>query len=167
MGFTSIESIKTAGFTGFKTVEELRNNKSLIPKEQGVYLILNLKKPTFLETGTGGFFKGKNPNAEIETLEENWIENAPVIYIGKAISLYKRLGQYFHFGEGKNVGHWGGRFIWQLENSKDLVVCWKTTEEEARIEEINLIQKFVKQYGKRPFAKLIFLFFNYYTIAGF
>jgi len=156
MSFTNIESIKAAGFTGFKTVEELRNNKSLIPKERGVYLILNLNPVfTFIETGTGGFFKGRNPNVEIEILNENWIENSPVIYIGKANSLHKRLGQYFRFGKGKNVGHWGGRYIWQLENSKDLVVCWKTTEEEPRIEEVNLIQKFVKQYGKRPFANLI------------
>jgi excinuclease UvrABC nuclease subunit len=156
MSFTNVESIKAAGFTGFKTVEELRNNKSLIPKEQGVYLILHSNPIyTFIETGTGGFFKGRNPNVGIATLEENWIENTPVVYIGKATSLYKRLGQYFRFGEGKNVGHWGGRFIWQLENSKDLVVCWKTTEEEARNEEANLIQKFVKQYGKRPFANLV------------
>ena len=36
------------------------------------------------------------------------------------------------FGSGKKVGHKGGRFIWQLKDSANLVVCWKRTEEEPR-----------------------------------
>lgn len=156
MNFKDIDTLKAAGFIGFKTIEELGSNKGLIPKVKGVYLILNLNSnPSFKEVGTGGFFKGKNPNVLVETLREKWIAEATVIYIGKATSLFKRLGQYFRFGEGKNVGHWGGRYIWQLENSKDLVVCWKTTENDPREMESALIQEFVKQFGKRPYANLI------------
>ena len=60
------------------------------------------------------------------------------------------------FGQGKPVGHWGGRLIWQLEDAKDLIVCWKVLEkEEPREEEKKMIQAFKKQHeGKRPFANL-------------
>ncbi|MBN8622857.1 MAG: GIY-YIG nuclease family protein [Flavobacteriales bacterium] len=144
------------GFTGFKTIAELMVNKNLIPKENGVYLILCLEKECkFLEIGTGGFFKGKDPNVNLETLEQNWVNASNIVYIGKATDLQKRLNQYFNFGNGKNVGHYGGRLIWQLENSKNLQVCWKVTSEDPRIIEAELIQKFSTKFGKRPFANLV------------
>ena len=40
--------------------------------------------PEFLSRGTGGFFKGKDPNVSITELETNWVENTCVVYIGKA-----------------------------------------------------------------------------------
>lgn len=144
------------GFKGFSTIAELMINKQLIPKEKGVYIILCLDQPCqFLEIGTGGFFKGKDQNVALEVLQENWIDFSNVVYIGKAKDLQKRLNQYFNFGNGKNVGHYGGRFIWQLQNSKNLVVCWKTTTEDPRIIEAELIQKFSRKFGKRPFANLL------------
>lgn len=156
MNFTDIQSIQSAGFTGFKTIKQLRTEKTIIPKTNGVYLILNPHMDcSFLEIGTGGFFKGRNPNVDVELLRENWIENSPIVYIGKATSLHKRLGQYFRFGEGKNVGHWGGRFIWQMANSCDLIVCWKETKENPREVEKLLIQEYIGHYGKRPFANLV------------
>ena len=131
-------------------------NKNLIPKENGVYLILCLEKECkFLEIGTGGFFKGKDPNVNLETLEQNWVNASNIVYIGKATDLQKRLNQYFNFGNGKNVGHYGGRLIWQLENSKNLQVCWKVTSEDPRIIEAELIQKLSTKFGKRPFANLV------------
>jgi len=162
MNFKEIEEIEKEGFTGFKTMRELFDDNSIIPKMKGVYMVLNLsKEKEFLANGTGGFFKGKNPNVSIQELENNWIENTIVVYIGKAggkksgATLQKRLKQYFSFGQVYNVGHYGGRLIWQLKNSKDLVVCWKELPtEEPRMVEIELIQKFVAQFSKRPFANL-------------
>lgn len=60
------------------------------------------------------------------------------------------------FGQGKPVSHWGGRLIWQLEDAKDLIVCWKVLEkEEPRNVEKEMIQEFKEQHkGKRPFANL-------------
>ena len=59
MLYKSIDTIKTAGFTGFKSVSELWNDDSIIPKERGVYLIINPKYESkkFLAKGVGGFFK--------------------------------------------------------------------------------------------------------------
>ena len=162
MNFDDIEEIKKAGFIGFKKMSELFIDSSLISKIKGVYLILNPdKKFEFLTVGTGGHFKGKNPNVPISELKANLVDNTIVIYIGKAgkngskATLQSRLKQYFSFGQGGNVGHWGGRLIWQLKNSKELVVCWKALPtEDPRTIESGLIQQFVSKFSKRPFANL-------------
>lgn len=160
---------KRLGFEGFKPVNELMNSVDVVPTKKGVYMVLRVATsvPVFVEKGTGGFFKGKNPNVTIEDLKKNWIEGERVLYIGKAggtkkdgtaskVTLQERIALYMCFGQGKPVGHWGGRLIWQLEGAKDLVVCWKVLEkEEPREEEKKMIQKFKEQHdGKRPFANL-------------
>lgn len=160
MDFNSIEQIKAAGFTGFRTMRELFADSSCIPKIRGVYMVLNpTRKKGFLSVGTGGYYKGKDPNVSLAELERNWVEDALVVYIGKAGSLTsmrtlaQRLREYFRFGQGKKVGHWGGRLIWQLRNSADLVVCWKTLpDEEPQDVETRLIEAFRRQFAKRPFA---------------
>lgn len=160
--FNDIDEIRNAGFTGFKTVAELFVDNTCIPKRKGIYLVLhNNFAPSFLITGTGGFFKSKNPNVSLTFLSDNWVDSANVVYIGKAGSgagkatLHSRLMQYFSFGQGKNVGHWGGRLIWQLKDSKKLIVCWKSLpDSEPREVEAFLIQRFKEQFGKRPFANL-------------
>lgn len=164
MDFNNIEHIKEAGFLGFKSVRELMVDCSEIPTIKGVYLVLNIDKypPSYLEVGTGGHFKGKNPNVSHDRLRDNWVENTIVLYIGKAggdtrgATLKSRLKQYFGFGSGKNIGHWGGRYIWQLATSSDLIVCWKPMlHDNPRDEEQRLIAQFVTQFGKRPFANLV------------
>jgi len=163
MNFSSINGIKKAGFVGFKTMQELFIDNSLIPTIKGVYLILYLdeKAPLYLKKGTGGYFKGKDPNISIKELEKNWINKTIVVYIGKAGSdsskatLKSRLKQYFGFGQGKNIGHWGGRLIWQLASSSNLIVCWKPLpNDDPRFVEEQLIQDFKIQFGNRPFANL-------------
>lgn len=163
MNFTNIPQIQAAGFTGFKTMKELFKDHLVIPQVRGVYLVLNpTKEKEFVETGTGGHFKGKNPNVSIPELEKNWVEEAIVVYIGKAggegksATLQSRLKQYLDFGQGNNVGHWGGRLIWQLKNAEDLVVCWKPlSTEEPRSVEADLIKDFASEFSKRPFANLV------------
>lgn len=156
MNFNDINDLKKAGFTGFLKIGDLFQDSSILPNNYGVYLILYLEnKPCeFLTIGSGGHFKGKNPNVSFSDLKSNWVENTSVIYIGKAKSLKSRLKQYFSFGQGKNIGHYGGRYIWQLKNSKDLVVCWKSLSTDPREYELELIRLFVTKYGRRPFANL-------------
>jgi len=156
MTYNDIEEIKKAGFTGFKKMSDLFLDSSILPDSNGVYLILNAdnKSGDFLPVGSGGHFKGKNPNVSLAELKANWVDNTKVVYIGKATSLKSRLRQYFGFGQGKNIGHYGGRFIWQLKYSKDLVVCWKALTTDPREFEVELIRQFVSIYGCRPFANL-------------
>ena len=153
------------GFEGFKTMGELMNGaRAQIPTQKGVYVVLREKEsaPQFMTEGTGGFFKGQNPNVSLSELKDNWVDDAQVVYIGKAgganssATLQKRLGQYLRFGQGANIGHWGGRYIWQLSDSQDLVICWKTlTDNEPREVEHQMIADFKTAHGgKRPFANL-------------
>ena len=143
-------------------MKELFVDSSSIPQIKGIYMVLNpTKKGKFLAVGTGGHFKGKNPNISISELKENWVDDTIVVYIGKAgnegssATLKSRLRQYFGFGQGKNIGHWGGRLIWQLENSADLIVCWKALPtEDPRSVESAFIQEYVTRFSKRPFANL-------------
>lgn len=161
--FNDIEKLKKFDFIGFKSVTELNNNPNLLPNQMGVYLVLNLsdKKIEFLTKGVGGFFKEKDPNIPIAELENNWVKNCKTIYIGKAgglngnATLRSRLKQYLKFGQGKNIGHYGGRLIWQLKNHLDLTFCWlPMTEIEPREIEKKLLAYFTNQYGQRPFANL-------------
>jgi hypothetical protein len=163
MIFDTIDAIKKEGFVGFRSMADLFTDSSVLPKIKGIYLVLYLEKkgPEFLTVGTGGHFKGKNPNVPLSELKQNWVDETIAVYIGKAgkdgsaATLQSRLRQYFGFGQGGNVGHWGGRLIWQLRNSRNLVVCWKALPNaDPRTVEANLIQEFVKKYGKRPFANL-------------
>lgn len=162
MDINNINSIRKNGFTGFVTVESLWNDKSCIPKTNGVYLVLDTNgKPEFIDPGVGGFFKGKDPNVSVEELNDNYVPDSLAVYIGKAggptsmATLHSRLGQYLRFGEGKNVGHWGGRLIWQLKEHRNLVFCWKSTpDDDPREVEKSMIIDYLNQFGKKPFANL-------------
>ena len=164
MKYNNYKAILSSGFFGFESVKNLTDDgcKS-VSKQRGVYLILHLKKssPKFLSESAGGYFKRKNPTVDVSKLKSNWVEDTIVIYIGQAgggnsnATLQKRLEQYMRFGQGIPVGHWGGRYIWQLSNNRELIVCWKpiSNDDPREIEKIH-IQEFASIYGKRPFANL-------------
>lgn len=169
MNFNNIGELKKNGFEGFKKISELFINQSSIPNERGVYLVLfnGKEKPKFMPKGVGGFFKGKNPNVSIQELNSNWVDNTIVIYIGQAggirngkwsdATLSKRLGAYMKFGQGQDIGHYGGRLIWQIEDYKNLIVCWKSLPNklmDPKVYEDELITSFKNIYGSRPFANL-------------
>ena len=169
MKYRTIDDLKKAGFEGFCSVEKLRDDLSGIPAVAGVYMVVYQGDvmPEFLENGTGGLKRKKdksgklkiiNPNVPVSELKSNWVKDTCVVYIGKATTLSKRISQYLKFGNGKSIGHWGGRLIWQIKDSKDLLFCWKAIpEHKSNSVEIEkeLIADFKRQYGgKRPFANL-------------
>ena len=69
--YNDIESLRTYGFNGGVPIASLKTNCSMIPDVQGIYLITKelKQKASFLKVGTGGHFKGKNPNVAIQELE--------------------------------------------------------------------------------------------------
>jgi len=161
--FRTLEEIRQQGFVGFTRISELMGDPSIIPDKPGVYMVLynGTTTPTFINPGTGGFFKQKNPNVSLASLMKNWVNDTVVVYIGKAggngsnTTLSKRLRMYVRFGQGAPVGHYGGRLVWQIKNSGDLLICWKPQiTEEPRNVEAGLIREFVDEYLVRPFANL-------------
>ena len=157
MDFKSIDGVKKEGFMDFNKISELRTGDRKIPQIPGVYFVLNPNNENaeFLEVGSGGHFKGRNPNVPIAELKFKHVKNTVLVYIGKADNLGKRIGQLLKFGRGMNVGHYGGRYLWQLKNHEDLVICYiPSFSEDPRELEKKYIRDFEKQYGKKPFANI-------------
>jgi hypothetical protein len=165
MNFNSIDDIRVEGFDGFATISALQKSKcGQVPSEPGVYMVLrpNAMPPEFCSESKGGHFKDRDPTVKVICLKSRWVEDVLVLYIGKAGSLggtatlRSRLKAYMRFGEGEKVGHWGGRYVWQLQNSSRLLVCWKATEPNSlpRNVEKKLIGDFEQAYGKPPFANI-------------
>ena len=157
----SIEGIRKSGFHGFLPISALQTSRCCeVPNEPGVYLILrpNSARPEFLVESVGGHFKRRNPTVLVDRLQENWVEDALILNIGKVgprkATLKSRLWQYLRFGQGEAVGHWGGRYIWQLTQSCNLLVCWKITPVDPRKVEKALIEEFKTAHGKLPFANM-------------
>lgn len=143
------------GFEGFVSWATLSQRD--LPHGGGVYVVLRESGAPyeFLGKSVGGHFKAKDPTVAVQVLANEWIEDAQVVYIGKATSLRSRIWQYRQFGTGRPVGHWGGRYVWQLDDSQNLTVAWRTTpDQDPRDVERALISDFVRDYGRRPFANL-------------
>ena len=162
--FTDLDELKQYGFEGFATVESIQKGMvTNVPSAKGIYLVIYLSenKPVFMEKSIGGHFKGKDPAVDKEILKKKWVDNTIVAYIGQAgggssnATLKSRIRQLVEFGSGKPIGHWGGRYLWQIKESTDLVLCWKLTpNSDARTVENELIRNFISHYGVLPFANL-------------
>lgn len=110
-------------------------------------------EPTLVATSPAGWFKGRDPSVSVDELQNAWVPGAEVLYIGKAGELRRRLNEYRRHGEGLQVGHWGGRYIWQLADTDLLLVAWQRTPDlDPAGVESRLIAEFVTSYGRRPFA---------------
>ena len=163
--FDDLELIKVAGFGGFVEIKDLRSSKlRTVPDKMGIYLVLrtSAKPPVFLEESPAGHLNGEDPTVTVEKLRTNWVDNTIVLYIGKAggpgldANLFTRLRDYLSFGAGNKAPHRGGRLIWQIANSEDLILCWKETpNDDPEDVETDLIAEFKSKHaGRRPFANL-------------
>jgi hypothetical protein len=157
VNFTSA-GLREAGFAGFETVAKLRETTcGSVPRSPGVYVVLRdaAEPPIWVDPSPGGWFKKRDPTVASTILTAKMVAGTPVMYIGKADVLHKRLGDYLKFGSGKAVGHWGGRYIWQIADSEDLVIAWRETKDPTRLEG-DLLRDFTSQFGALPFANLRF-----------
>lgn len=154
------QTLEARGFRGFLPFGELKDSE--VPAEAGVYVVLRPDRhsPAFLPSSPAGRFKERDPSVSVEELTAAWVDGAVVVYIGKAASgkdgqrgLRQRLDEYLRHGAGKKVGHWGGRYIWQLENSPELLVAWMPTpgQDPGAVEDM-LIAEFEQIHGALPFA---------------
>lgn len=149
--------LEREGFSGFVPVATLAGPRGLdqVPRDPGVYVLVRAgtEEPHFIDPGTGGWFKGTDPNVRKGVLAANWVAAAPVVYIGMASSLRARVSQLIRFGQGRNVGHKGGRYLWQLADSGKLLLARQVHRAPAA-RESELLEAFVGEYGAFPFANL-------------
>jgi hypothetical protein len=161
--------LEAAGFSGWRTWAELRSSElAEVPCKPGVYVVFrpSTAGPVFIHPSPAGWFKGQDSSVSIERLEDEWVPDAHVVYTGKADfrrrrkqieALRERLGEFARFGAGEAIGHRGGRLIWQLADSGELLVAWReiTWSEKARNYEKRLLSRFADLHGeRRPFANL-------------
>jgi len=144
------------GFEGFDTIGSLRRTDlRAVPLTSGVYAVLrpDLAEPIFLSVSSGGRWKGKDPSVPLPLLEAAWLRDAYVLYFGQTKVLRDRIELYLAFGAGQNVMHSGGRYLWHLDRTEDLIVAWWPCQR-PRVVEQALIVLFRTVYGDRPFANL-------------
>lgn len=144
------------GFVGFVPFVDLPY--STVPEGEGIYVVLRpaASSPAFLARSPAGHRKGHDPTTTTATLNSAWVPGATVVYVGKAAGrhgLRKRLNAYRRQGQGRNAGHSGGEYIWQLSDSDTLLVAWRTvTDPPADQAEAKLIAEFTALHGALPFA---------------
>lgn len=134
MDFDSPRSLWSGGFRGFVDVDALRQSRCAeVPAQPGIYIVLRCspEPPAFLATSPAGHFRGKDPTVPVEILRTEWVDQALVLYIGQAggrgstETLRSRIKSLVDFANGKPIGHWGGRLLWQVQGSNRFHVCWR------------------------------------------
>lgn len=154
--------LEAQGFEGFFTTGQLHAERCEgLPNERGVYAVVreSLAKPEFMPRSTAPAYRGENPSRPIDELTLRWVKGAQLLYVGRAAGpgvrslLKQRIKRYLRFGRGKVVGHWSGRFVWQLCDHAALRVAWKRTgDEDPAAVEARLLSLFVQRYEALPFA---------------
>ena len=157
----SRRALEEGGFRGFVPFAELPGAD--VPLAPGVYAVLrtSTEPARFSASSPAGRFKQKDPAVAVEVLAKRWVEEPEVLYVGKATTgstgrrgLQKRLEEYRRHGAGEPVGHWGGRYLWQLEDRDALLVAWNPTHEDAAVVETRMLGDFKERYRALPFANL-------------
>jgi hypothetical protein len=150
--------LERVGFVGWVPWSSCPASLTVIDRRSGgVYVIYRAGplEPRYLDGSPGGRFRG-DPSVSQEVLKANWVPGARVIYIGKGKHgrLRKRLEEFVGFGRGGEHRHWGGRLIWQLDRSEELLVAWRTlpAEIDPAVVEKEMIVAFRADYGKPPYA---------------
>ena len=158
-----IDGISLDGFSEPISIDELRQTRcGKVPEKSGIYMIIRPSDsaPRFLRKSTGGLFKALDPSYPLKVVHENWVDGAHVMYVGMTAAdggLRSRLCQFFDFGAGKRVGHRGGRLLWHLVDSPELLVRWRTcAASKADAAETAAIASFKSVHdGRRPFANIL------------
>lgn len=146
------------GFTGFESAVALRATRcASVPTEPGVYVVVRPSRdvPRFLTQSVGGHFKGRDPTVAVALLQPRWVLGAETVYIGKAerSTLRTRVRLLVDYGGGAAVGHQGGRYLWQLGESGELLVAWRADPHPTRSEN-ELLMAFASTFGTYPYANI-------------
>jgi hypothetical protein len=153
------QDLERRGFEGFVKISELRQGIQRVPSQKGLYAVLRLSEsePSFLPRSPASWFKGKDPTVSQADLSENWVHGAQTLYVGSADDLRARIDLLIEFsdaGQARSIFHWGGRLLWQLADSDDLVVAWKAAQAGIGSAQRDLVIEFREEFGQLPYANL-------------
>ncbi|PBC73450.1 GIY-YIG nuclease family protein [Fibrobacter intestinalis] len=157
-----LQSINAKDFNieGPFPIKDLQAGKVDVPKSAGVYFVGKIDDTKSLRACSAkacNLEKGTRVKwYELDSLEKKLNAGDVVLYIGKAnpesedskYGLKDRLRNYMKsqedFQKGKSSNHQGGRAIWQLENAKELGVCWIQTKDASEAKELEkaLLKKY-------------------------
>lgn len=145
-------------FRDFVSISELRESRlQHVPDRPGVYAVLreSTSRPEFLARSPAGHFKGKDPTVSRTEVEARWNERSRILYLGATIRTLKtRLCELLDFGSGQAVGHWGGRIMWQVAGSEELLVGWNTATRDPHGIKAELLLEHEQEAQRMPFANL-------------
>lgn len=169
----TLDIMKKYKLTEYVTLKQYKADpdgvKSKLPFVKGIYFVIYPHESPlglFLKTGTGGFFNKKNPNVPLADLWDKWVDDADILYIGQTggtsitgkasgSTLIERITDLIDFGNRKKAGHWGGRYLWQHENSENFKVYWyPCTTDNPEVLKNEVLAEFKQFYHKKPFANL-------------
>lgn len=148
------------GYEGFQRFSDLPSTH--VSSSGGVYVVLREADdpPAFIPISQAGRYKGRDPSVAVDTLASAWVPGAHLLYVGRAglggdgrRGISRRLDEYRRHGSGEVVGHWGGRYIWQLADHDELRVAWKPDDDPSGAE-ADLLDAFIGEHGRLPFANL-------------
>lgn len=146
-------------FSNFHSFEYLHaHGYSEIPNKKGVYIVSvpeNFTKTITPDTVAINEYRDRSMLYHVSILESKWIDNCPILYIGKASGefngLRQRIGQYVRYGYAECNNHRGGRAIWQLQDSRSLLIGYMVSDHAENFEN-ELLHEFINRYGKLPYA---------------
>lgn len=157
-----VEGLRRQGFEGFVRFADLE--LAQIPTEPGIYVVVwdGTGLPPIAETSVGGWFKGKDPSISRVEAVSRLLPGVQLLYLGKASigsmgnrGLRKRIDEFAKFGQGKPVGHWGGRLIWQIQDPAQLRIAWKVIKDmDPEVAEKAHLLAFKGEFGQLPYANL-------------
>lgn len=146
-------AFRAAGWHGFVRLTTI--SPATLPVEHGVYVVLRdaSKPPVFVDPRS--MPKRRRAWYAHAQLESRWVIGAEVVYLGKAGSAGGLRERVIDFARNAS-GHSGGRSIWQLADSGDLLVAWvETPGEDPQDLEDQLLFGFQRDHdGRLPFANV-------------
>lgn len=150
----SESDLRARGFEGFVALHSLTRGLAGIPRTSGSYVVLRRisELPEFLEQSVGGHYKSKDPTVPTQTLEARWVQSS-TLYIGRSTELRTRLNTLARFARGDAVAHWGGRYLFQIADCDQLLVCWRE-DPDHKAAEAELLKEFRGEFGCLPFANI-------------
>jgi hypothetical protein len=143
MALTISELCQVAGIIPAPPV---RWGASVTERRSGVYFIARAHDSCVLSDAISA------PTTDMRCIA-TWLPHEPVLYIGKATSLRKRLDQFYRHKYGARSPHRGGQRLKLLTILDDLWVHWAVCESPRDVE-ARLLRHFKAKVGRLPFANI-------------